>query len=264
MAGSERQIYAANANDYIYITDGGGRDHGFLNLEATIAATESPRRLKPINVYYHMFAGERAAQVAAVRHHLDAARQGLLTPIAASHYAAIADGFFSTQLLALGEMSWLVQHRGALQTVRFDDAAELAVDFSRSVGVLGQRKKGSSLYVALDEAHDEVIVALGPDSGETAEHAAPHLVDGRWTFRDLRRRECGFTVMAKGYGTGQMTWGGLKPGVYHVLVRDADRKAVWDDVTEVGDDGRLALTADADAMNPLEIEVTCSDTGGGR
>jgi hypothetical protein len=28
----------------------------------------------------------------------------------------------------------------------------------------------------------------------------------------------------------------------------------------VGDDGRLALTADADAMNPLEIEVACADT----
>ena len=80
----------------VTITDRSGRDHGFLHLEATVNATENPRRLKPINVYYHMFAGERAAQLAGVRHHLDAARQALLTPIAASHYAAIADGFFST------------------------------------------------------------------------------------------------------------------------------------------------------------------------
>jgi len=254
-AGAERQIYAGNANDYIYITDGGGRDHGFLHLEATVNATESPRRLKPINVYYHMFAGERAAQLAAVRHHLDAARQASITPITASHYAAIADGFFSTEVTALGEASWLIQHRGSLQTLRFDDTGDLAVDFSRSVGVLGQRRKGNSLYVALDEAHDDVVVALG---AETAEASAPHLVDGRWTFRDLRRRECGFTVMAKGYGTGQMTWGGLKPGLYAVAVRDT-RETIWEDETEVGDDGRLALTADADAINPLEIDVTCLD-----
>jgi hypothetical protein len=260
-AGAERQIYAGAANDYIFITDGNGREHGFLNLEATINATENPRRLKPINVYYHMFAGERSAQLTAVRHHLDAARQASLTPIAASHYAAIADGFFSTQMTALGESSWLVQNRGALQTVRFDDAANLAIDFTRSVGVLGQRKKGSTLYVALDEAYDEVIVALGPEVSETADGAAPYLVDGRWTFRDMRRRECGFTVMAKGFGTGQMTWGGLKPGIYHVAVRDS-KETVWTDETEVGDDGRLALTADADGMNPLEIDVTCSDTNG--
>src|SRR5262249_50890434 len=157
---------------------------------------------------------------------------------------------------ALGEMSWLVQNRGSLQTLRFDDIGDLTVDFSRSVGVLGQRRKGSSLYVAMDEAHADVTVALTADHAGLAE--TPHLIDGRWTFRDLRRHDCGFAVMAKGYGTGQMIWGGLRSGVYHVAVRDG-RETVWEDETEVGDDGRLALTADADAINPLEIEVTCLD-----
>jgi hypothetical protein len=143
-----------------------------------------------------MFAGERPASLAAVRHHLDTARQAAVTPIAASHYAAIADGFFSTQMTALDQSSWLIQNRGALQTVRFDDAAGLAVDFSRSVGVVGERRQGGSLYVALDEAHTEVILALRPAN----------------------------------------------------------------DVDEVGADGRLALTADADAMNPIEIEVACAET----
>ena len=70
-------------------------------METTVNATESPRRLKPINVYYHMYAGENAAGLAGVRHHLDSARQALLTPVAASHYAAIADGFFSARMSTL-------------------------------------------------------------------------------------------------------------------------------------------------------------------
>ena len=234
-----------------------------MHLETTVNATESPRRLKPINVYYHMYAGENAAGLAGVRHHLDSARQALLTPVAASHYAAIADGFFSARISILGEMTWLIGNRGALQTLRFDDVADLAVDLSRSVGVIGQRRKGTSLYVALDEAREEVIVALGPDNREGGEASSPYLIDGRWTFRDLRRRECGFSVMAKGYGTGQMTWGGLKPGIYHVSVQDSE-KTVWDEELEVGDDGRLALTADADAMTPLLINVACSDHNGQR
>ena len=86
--------------------------------------------------------------------------------------------------------------------------------------------KGTALYVALDEAQDEVIVALGPDTSDSVDVATPHLIDGRWTFRDLRRRDCGFTVMAKGYGTGQMTWGGLKPGVYHVVRARRERDRV--------------------------------------
>jgi polysaccharide biosynthesis protein PelA len=253
LAGAERQIYAGDANDYIFITDGNGRDHGFLHLDETVKRTENPRRLKPINVYYHMYAGEHPAQLAAVRHHLDAARQGAVTPIAASHYAAIADGFFSTEITALGDLSWLVQHRGALQTVRFDDAASLAVDFTRSVGVIGQHRKDATLYIALDEAVEDVIVAL---RNAPAEGSAPYLLEGRWTFRDLRRRACGFSVMAKGFGTGQMTWGGLKPGLYRVSVRNS-KESLWDEEAEVGEDGRLALTADADAISPVDIDVIC-------
>ncbi len=60
-----------------------------------------------------------------------------------------------------------------------------------------------------------------------------------------------------------MTWGGLKPGIYQVSVQDSD-KTVWDEEMEVGDNGRLALTADADAMNPLTINVACSEQSGQR
>lgn len=283
VVGSERQIYAGDANDYIFITDGTGREHGFLNLDATIRQTEAPRRLKPIDIYYHMYAGERPAQLAAVRHHLDAARQAEVTPIFASHYAAIADGFFSTEITSLGEDSWLITHRGALQTVRFDDATGLTVDFGRSVGVIGQRRISGALYVALDEAFDQIIVALAPEArpaqplgplpaqssmsallpgsqarSDEADHAGiPYLIEGRWTFRDMRRRDCGFTVMAKGFGIGQMTWGGLRPGLYHVYARDTER-TVWEDRLEVGDEGRLSFTPDADASSPLEIELACT------
>ena len=255
--GAERQIYAGNANDYIYISDGQGRDTGYLNLETTVTASEDPLRLKPFNVYYHMFAGERAAQLAAVRHHLDIARQAPLAPITAAHYAAIADGFYATEITQLDGMSWLIRNRGALGTMRFDEAADLTVDYTRSVGVLGQNRKGTSLYVALDEAQDDVLLVLVPTAGAQTSVAAPRLIEGRWVFRDLRRRDCGFSVMAKGFGAGQMRWGGLKPGLYHVTVSDSG-KVVWTAASEVGEDGRLAVTADADATRPLDIDVTCA------
>src|SRR5262249_61143963 len=109
-AGAERQIYASNPNDFPYTTDAQGRDHGYLHLQATIAATEEPQRLKPVNVYYHMYAGERAAQLAAVRHHLDEARKSFFTPIAASQYAAIAEGFITTEITALAGWTCRIPH----------------------------------------------------------------------------------------------------------------------------------------------------------
>jgi hypothetical protein len=217
-----------------------------------------------------------------------------VVPVFASHYAAIADGFFSAEITAIGNDSWRVAHRGALQTLRFDDAADLAIDFGRSVGVIGQQRKDDSLYVALDEAFDEVIVALAPaergkgenahprdarptgdlevavpwvapqsPTGQPDEATRPHLIEGRWTFREMRRQGCGFSVMAKGFGSGQMSWGGLKAGLYRVTVRD-DKESLWDEEVEVRDDGRLAVVADAEALSPVEVEVACIDGEGGR
>ena len=196
-----------------------------------------------------------------MRHHLDAARQATLTPVATSHYAAIADGFFSTEIDALSETSWRIRNRGALQTLRFDAATALNVDFARSVGVIGHARKATSLYVALDEAVDEPIVTLTREATPKAE--TPFLMDGRWSFRGLRRNECGFAVTAKGYGNGQMTWGGLRPGPYHVIAREGP-DAVWDDEVEAGEDGRLAFTVDAEAISPLAIEVRCLQGEGTR
>jgi hypothetical protein len=48
-----------------------------------------------------------------------------------------------------------------------------------------------------------------------------------------------------------------------VSVRDS-KQTLWDEEMEVGDDGRLALTADADAMSPVEIEVACLESDGER
>ena len=80
----------------------------------------------------------------------------------------------------------------------------------------------------------------------------------------MRRRECGFNVLAKGYGTGQMNWGGLQPGSYQVTAYDTKDKS-WEEVAEVGEDGILALTVDADALdNPVTIDVTCLDPGAQR
>ena len=69
-------------------------------LEETLQRTETPRRLKPFNVYYHMYSGQRPESLAAVKQHLETARDSAVVPIAASHYAAIADAFFDVTITA--------------------------------------------------------------------------------------------------------------------------------------------------------------------
>ena len=256
--GAERQTYAVNSNDFLYINEGEGRDHGFLHLQATVAATEEPRRLKPVNIYYHTYAGETVAQLAAVRHNLDEARKSSLTPIAASQYPAIAEGFVTTEIIAVEGLKWRIRNRGALQTVRFDDAAGVELDLAKSTGVIGQNRKGSTLYVALDEAYDEAVIALAPSDSRVTQPQLPYLIDSRWQFRDLDRRDCGFKVTAQGFGSGQMHWGGLTPGKYRLLAQ-VDDKPVWETVEEIDESGRLELTVEANAIQPVVVTAACAD-----
>ena len=118
--------------------------------------------------------------------------------------------------------------------------------------------------VTIRQVMNPNVVALGPETPPHTGTAAPYLIDGRWAFRDMRRRDCGFSVMARGYGTGQMNWGGLRPGSYQITAFDNNDQS-WEDVADVGADGILALTVDADAVNnPVTIEVNCLGPGGRR
>jgi hypothetical protein len=82
------------------------------------------------------------------------------SPINTSEYAAIADGFFAVEIHALSESRWLIRNRGAVQTLRLDDADSLELDPTRSKGAIGQNRHDHALYIALDAAVDEPIVAL--------------------------------------------------------------------------------------------------------
>jgi len=171
-SGGGAMIYAGNANDYIYIT---GRQRpratDFCTSKPPINATENPRRLKPINVYTHMFAGEALGPASrACRHHLDSARQASLTPIAASTRAEIADGFFLDP-----ELNGIWANRAgssraagaadrALRGTKNDVRQSRRSDFTRSVGrARAAPRREAPPTCARNEAYDEVIVALGPE-----------------------------------------------------------------------------------------------------
>ncbi|MBS0244049.1 MAG: hypothetical protein JSS20_17900, partial [Proteobacteria bacterium] len=204
--GTQRQIYAAASNENTYTNDWTGPYYGFFMLEKTLANTDSPRRLKPFDLYYHMYSGEKASALAAVRHLLEMARQGPYIPVAASEYATIADDFFGVEIVQIDLFSWSVGKRGALSTIRFDDAELLAVDFAHSDGVLGATRHNGALYVSLDPVIDRAVVTLRGRNNEQALRAGDRgapvatLVDSRWQLSAMQPGACGFKISARGFG----------------------------------------------------------------
>ena len=262
-AGPERQIYAANSNENTYTNDWTGPYYGYFMLEHTLANTERPRRLKPFNLYYHMYSGEKASALAAVRHFLETARKLPLVPVTASHYAGIAEDYFAVEIEQVDLFSWAVTGRGALQTVRFDAADQLAVDLERSSGVLGSTRHEGALFVTLDGAVPRAVVTLRSRSGEERargqDAALPaSLVEARWLVSEFAREGCGFRVKVQGFGSGDMTWQTApRRGWQMSLFAGAgivSQETRWADA-----DGLLRLALAPAGNEPLTLRFECHE-----
>jgi hypothetical protein len=254
--GEERQIYASNSNENTYTDLWTKHFYGFRFLVDTVRNTERPRRVKPFNVYYHMYSGEKLASLNAVRANLLAARRDRVVPITTSRYAAIAEGFHAARFQREAPAAWRVEDRGALQTVRFDRAATRAVDFSRSEGVLGQRHFQGSLYVALDPGADRPRIALR--NTETLGHPPaadrPYVVQSRWRVVDVQAEgNDAFAFRARGFGPGRMRWYVPRPGTYAIRMASGGRAGSLR--AEAGDDGVLEFVLPPRAVDGAQVRV---------
>jgi hypothetical protein len=260
LMGRERQIFAVNSNENTYTNDWTGPFSGQLLLSHTLDNTEQPRRLKGFNLYYHMYSGEKQAALTAVKKFLARARAGQFAPIAASHYAAIADSFFAAEIEQVGLSSWAIQKHSHLSTLRFDAADALIVDYDNSTGVIGANLHNGSLYVAIDTAVPRAIIALRQrETDAAASREVPvSLVHGRWQVFKMEREPCGVRVQSEGFGAGDMVWRGRSNQGYKIVAERAgellSEQVVWADQA-----GQFVFTVAADAIEPLNIRIRCHD-----
>jgi len=250
--GAHWQIYASNSNENTYTDLWTKRFFGQRYLIETLERTESPVRLRPINVYYHMYSGERVASLGALRLLLDYVREQQVAPVWASRYAAIAEGFLGARITRLGDRHWRIEDHGALATIRFDHAAGQTVDLARSHAVVGMREHQGSLYVAIDERAGAAEIALRDAGAAPAGHGAPpYLVESRWRVFDLRRDPGAVTFSARGFGPGEMTWR-VPPGAgWKALPADAGTR-----VTQRSRDGeRLRLRVETGPAGTARVRL---------
>ncbi|MDP1834914.1 MAG: hypothetical protein Q8K75_03200 [Chlamydiales bacterium] len=221
----QQQIYAPNSNENEYTHSWTSHYYNFNKLPRTFKATNTPLRVKPMNLYYHMYSGERLASLEALRSNLSYIRSQKIVPITASNYARIAEGFYSTEITPLGENEWAVENRGPLQTIRFDHATRLKVDFEKSKGVQGQMHFQGSLYVFLEPKDNRPTIATTHHENyfeEPIEHK-PYLLDSRWPVWDLAiSGDSQIFWKSAGYGKGEISFRVAKNGAYRGVVTFAD------------------------------------------
>ena len=204
--GSYYQIHSSNSNENTYTNLWAGPFGGYQNAIQTFVNTETPRRVSPINVYYHFYSGERPAGLHALKVVYDWVRSQKAFPVYASRYIGIVKGFISTRLERLGDRDWQIRENGACRTIRFDNCA-LYPDLDRSRGILGFGHHQNALYVFLDDSQEHRVSLTDTQPEGPYLRQATADVDGlRWT------RLGGISFRTGGLHNAAYAWGNFPAG----------------------------------------------------
>ncbi len=104
-----------------------------------------------------------------------------------------------------------------MQTFRFDKGAEQGVEVSNSKGVVGYTHHEGSLYVYLDSAVEEPIIAIA----QNVKNTIPYLNESNWECWNLRVTSEEIRFTTKGWGKLESTWQMPQSGTYQLTMIDA-------------------------------------------
>lgn len=207
--GRQLQVHNALSGDEAYTDYWTGALHGYQQFRDTLAQTETPRRLRPFQLAFAPRSAIAFGSRRAVESMLEYARQAEVQPVTAADYASIVGGFYSLRTDRDGPLSWRIRDRGALQTLRFDRAAGLALDLTQSRGVIGATRKDDTLYVSLEPTTAEPLVVLTEDAipgGMIGTDRRPGLSSSRFVVLAAAGEACHLDLRLRGWGPGDMSW----------------------------------------------------------
>ena len=145
--GKHFQIYAPNQNENIYTNEWTGPFYGFDRVIETFELTDRPRRLKPMNIYYHTYSGSKKASLNALHRVYRWALAQETNPIFVSDYIQKVHDFNRIVVAKEGE-SWKIRGAQHLRELRIPQSAGYP-DLSQSTGVTGFSDHESDRYIHL-------------------------------------------------------------------------------------------------------------------
>ncbi len=191
------QIFAPDANEDYFTNQWLGPFWGYENVIQTFEMTNTPHRLKPIDIYTHWYAATKLASLAALNKVYAWVLQQPITPIYVDNYAHIALNFFTIHVARQADGFW-ISGADALREMRMPPALGTP-NIAASSGVAGYNKSpNGNWYVHLD-GQGSAYISLAPGTDDQAYIQSANASIA--VFNPLGR---GFTAQLKGYVPIQM------------------------------------------------------------
>lgn len=141
------QVYAPITNENIYTNLWTGPFYGFQQVLETFAMTDTPRRIKPVGIYYHTYSTSKRAGLLALEKVYRWAISHPLHPIFASDYIRKVQDFYSYSI-AKKDNAWQIRGQGYLRTLRWPDSLGKP-SLLNSAGIAGSSAGIEGRYVHL-------------------------------------------------------------------------------------------------------------------
>ncbi len=242
--GTNYQIFTGQANENILTNLWTGPYWGFSNIMETMRRTESPRRLKPIDIYYHFYSAEKLASLNALKNVYRWTLQQDIAPLFTSQYINMVLGFISTRVKQLRFApkentpftAYEVSAYGSCTTMRFSPETP-APDMELSENVIGWLRLPQGLYVHLAAEADHALIApVGTDDAQI-----PHIRKATGIISDFARENQILHFHYQGFGKGWIELAGLRPDTEYSIHVTGN---TWKEKTTRTDaKGRLRINA---------------------
>lgn len=256
--GRLRQYFTSGPNEYILTEEWQPPYHRWRNLIDIFQRTEAPRRVVPMNVYYHFYVVEKPPSLAAMHDVMRSVLDRRPAPLFVSEYIDVVRDFETMRLGRIDPVSdegWRVLNSGYARTIRFD-RWDRHLDLERSRGVIGYRRapEQKALYIHLDESHDHTVVLTAtPPTRPYLSYATSYLE--RVVIGADR-----ISLRTRGIGRKHLAFANLPPGTRYRISAS----------NEAGASDRATRTSFASGvlewsseLNGEQIEVTIEREGGG-
>jgi hypothetical protein len=184
------QVYAPNQNENVYTNDWTGPYYGFSRVIETFNLTESPRRIKPVDIYFHSYLVTKPAGLAALKTVFEWAMKQPLYPMVLSDYIRKAEDFNRVVVAKEGDR-WHVRGLDHLKELRIPQAMGYP-ELLNSNNVIGFNDDQGMRYLHLiDNEADFQLVDTPPD--------IPYLVDANAAVTSFSRTPSGMLFKLAGH-----------------------------------------------------------------
>lgn len=185
------QVFAPNQNENVYTNLWTGPFYGYQRVLETFSLTDMPRRLKPVNIYYHFYSATKEASLKALKQVHDwAIGQRLFAIYTSDYIEKVLD--FNRTVIARDGSGWLVRNSGTLRELRIPRESGYP-DLNESRNLAGFNDHGESRYLHLGTG-GEARVQL-----QAAMPVVPYLISAGGYLESLERSARGVKLLLKGH-----------------------------------------------------------------